>query len=208
MSDYETSEQVDEIAKALVAAQLSMKAALKDAKNPHLKNKYADLAAVREAVLPAFLAQGIAVTQGAAIGQAGYVAVVTQFTHISGQWMRSRVEVPYQEQKGTNIAQAYGSALSYARRYALSSMACVIAEDDDGNGAAPGVAPGVAGASAAPAQVAAPSAVPVGRDIALSIISDIRAAATMAELKAIAARVGKNPPPEVLEAYNVRKGEL
>lgn len=201
MSDYETSDQVGEFAKALVAAQISMKAALKDAKNPHLKNKYADLASVREAVLPAFLAQGIAVTQGAAIGQAGYVAVVTQFTHISGQWMRSRVEVPYQEQKGTNIAQAYGSALSYARRYALSSMACVIAEDDDGNGAAPGVGP-----AAAPAPAQAP--VSVSKDIALSIISDIRAAATMTELKAIAARVGKNPPPEVLEAYNVRKGEL
>lgn len=190
--DYETSTDIGEIAKALVAAQLAMKAAVKDAKNPHLKNKYADLASVREAVLPVFLANGIAVTQGAAIGQAGYVAVVTQFSHVSGQWMRSRVEVPYQEQKGTNIAQAYGSALSYARRYALSSMACVVAEDDDGNGAAP------------PAREPAP----VRAQAADDTIADIRAAESIEALRAIAARTGKYPAPEVLAAYNERKAEL
>lgn len=188
--DYETSEQINEIAKALVAAQLAMKAAVKDAKNPHLRNKYADLASVREAVLPVFLANGIAVTQGAAIGQAGYVAVVTQFSHVSGQWMRSRVEVPYQEQKGTNIAQAYGSALSYARRYALSAMACVVAEDDDGNGAAP-----------------ARDREPV-QEKTEAIIVAIRAAGSLEGLRAIAAQVGKSPPADVLAAYNERKAEL
>lgn len=190
MSDYETSEQIGEFAKALVAAQTAMKAAVKDARNPHLKNKYADLGSVREAVLPVFLAQGIAVTQGAAIGQAGFVAVVTQFSHISGQWMRSRVEVPYQEQKGTNIAQAYGSALSYARRYALASMACVIAEDDDGNGAAPAREP----APEAPASTAT--------------LAEIQAAPSIEALKAIAARVGKNPSREIVDAYNARKAAL
>lgn len=188
--DYETSEQIGEITKALVTAQLAMKAAVKDAKNPHLKNRYADLSSVREAVLPVFLAQGIAVTQGAAIGQAGYVAVVTQFSHVSGQWMRSRVEVPYQESKGMNIAQAYGSALSYARRYALSAMACVIAEDDDGNGAAPPTR------EREPVQAES------------TIITAIRTAGSLEELRAIAARVGKSPPADVLAAYNERKGEL
>lgn len=198
MSDYETSEQIGEFAKALVAAQTAMKAAVKDARNPHLKNKYADLGSVREAVLPVFLAQGIAVTQGAAIGQAGFVAVVTQFSHISGQWMRSRVEVPYQEQKGTNIAQAYGSALSYARRYALSAMACVVAEDDDAQ-------------SAAPTREPAPqteTSKQVNGEILRSVLADIRAAETLADLKAVATRVGKNPPPEVLAAYNDRKASL
>jgi len=197
MNDYETSEQIGEFAKALVAAQIAMPAAVKDARNPHLKNKYADLGSVREAVLPVFLANGIAVTQGAAIGQSGHVAVVTQFTHVSGQWMRSRVEVPYQEQKGTNIAQAYGSALSYARRYALSAMACVVAEDDDGNGAAP------------PRE---PTGEPVQAERQVNgraeVLADIRAASTIEDLRAIAARVGKSPPPDVLAAYNDRKAAL
>lgn len=202
MNDYETSEQIGEFAKALVAAQIAMPAAVKDARNPHLKNKYADLGSVREAVLPVFLANGIAVTQGAAIGQSGHVAVVTQFTHVSGQWMRSRVEVPYQEQKGTNIAQAYGSALSYARRYALSAMACVVAEDDDGNGAAPPREP-----TGEPAPQTETSK-QVNGEILRSVLADIRAASTIEDLRAIAARVGKSPPPDVLAAYNDRKAAL
>lgn len=192
VTDYETSSEMGEMAKALVKAQKAMPAAVKDARNPHLKNKYADLASVREAVLPVFLANGIAVTQGAAVGQAGYVAVVTQFTHESGQWMRARVEVPYQEQKGTNIAQAYGSALSYARRYSLAAMACVIAEDDDGNGAAP------------PARE--PAA--LSTDVEAAAIRDILAATSLDGLKAVAVRVGRNPTPAILDVYNARKAEL
>ena len=125
--------------------------------------------------------------QGAAIGQTGCVAVVTQFTHTSGQWMRSRVEVPYQEQKGTNIAQAYGSALSYARRYALASMACVVAEDDD-------------------ASTAAPTRDPAPTDEA-RLLAAIAAAPDVQALAAIAASI-RSPSQSVRDAYAARKAAL
>lgn len=48
----------------------------------------------------------------------------------------------------------------------------------------------------------------VNGEILRSVLADIRAAETLADLKAIATRVGKNPPPEVLAAYNDRKASL
>lgn len=200
MSDYETSAEIGDLAKALVGAQMAMPSAVKDAKNPHLRNTYADLGSVRAAVLPVFLAHGIAVTQGAAIGEAGHVAVVTQFTHVSGQWMRSRVEVPYQEQKGTNIAQAYGSALSYARRYALSALACVVAEDDDGTTAAPPRIP-VAVPWQPPAEPAAP-APPSREEQHLARLAEL---ATAGELAAFAAGVpADEKTPRLRAAFTAR----
>ena len=199
MGDYETRAGCGALAKALVGARMAMPSAVKDAKNPHLRNTYAALGSVRAAVLPVFLAHGIAVTQGAAIGEAGHVAVVTQFTHVSGQWMRSRVEVPYQEQKGTNIAQAYGSALSYARRYALSALACVVAEDDDGTTAAPPRIP-----VAVPWQPpAAAAAEPPSREE--QHLTTLARLATGAELAAFAADVpADQKTPRLRAAFSAR----
>ena len=49
--------------KALIKAQKEMGKALKNATNPHFRSNYADLKSVVEAVMPAFLANGFAVTQ-------------------------------------------------------------------------------------------------------------------------------------------------
>lgn len=187
--DHEQSNEVGEIAKGLVAAQLAMKPAVKDSKNPHLKNKYADLASVREAVMPALLQHGIAVTQGVGTGREGHVAVTTQLTHTSGQWMRARTEVPYTEQKGVNIAQAYGSVLSYARRYALLAIVCGTAEDDDAQQAT------------RPGPASAPS------DEEGPILEAIASAADVETLAKIAARL-KNPSQRVKDAYHARKNAV
>ena len=42
----------------------------------------------------------------------------------------------------------------------------------------------------------------------VAALAEIRAAESLADLKAVATRVGKNPPAEVLEAYNARKAAL
>jgi len=59
------------------------------------------------------------------------VEVETRLLHSSGQWMGDTITVPV----GKPDAQGVGSALTYARRYALASFAGVAPEDDDGNGA-------------------------------------------------------------------------
>jgi hypothetical protein len=125
------SDSLSTIAKALVAAQKVMGNASKDSKNPFFKSKYADLNAVREAVLPALNANGISVLQPT-IYIEGKKFVQTMFLHESGEFISGVTEVLSSKELD---AQAQGSGISYARRYGLQSLANVGAEDDDGEGA-------------------------------------------------------------------------
>lgn len=122
---------MSEIAKALVAAQLQMSRAIKDSNNPHFRSKYADLGNVMDACIPALNANGIAVFQPT-IDIDGERFVETVLIHTSGEELRCRVPLIV----GKNDMQGYGSAVTYARRYGLMTMAGVAPEDDDGNAAA------------------------------------------------------------------------
>jgi len=62
------------------------------------------------------------------------VEVETRLLHASGQWMGDTITVPV----GKPDAQGLGSALTYARRYALASFVGIAPEDDDGNAAVGG----------------------------------------------------------------------
>lgn len=117
------------IAKALVKAQASMSNPVKGANNPFFRSKYADLNSVREAILPVLNENGIVVLQPMVCID-GKNFVKTVLLHESGETIESYTEIVYSKQ---NDAQAQGSGISYARRYGLQSLACVGAEDDDGN---------------------------------------------------------------------------
>ena len=52
-----TSEQIGDLAAALAKAQAGMKNAVLNKVNPHYRSKYADLAGIRDAVIPALTAQ-------------------------------------------------------------------------------------------------------------------------------------------------------
>lgn len=122
------------IASALAVAQTQMGAALKNAKNPHFKRNYADLSSVMDACLPALNANGIAVVQPTGEDATGrYVETVLIHGESGGQ-LSCRVPLIVQK----NDMQGYGSAVTYARRYGLMSMAGIAPEDDDGNAAAKG----------------------------------------------------------------------
>lgn len=117
---------------ALAAAQAEMGPALKDAMNPAFKSKYADLASVMSACMPALSKHGIAVLQPAFDDEAGRY-VKTIFVHgESGEAVECRVPLIVAK----NDMQGYGSACTYARRYGLMGMAGIAPEDDDGNAAA------------------------------------------------------------------------
>ena len=115
---------------ALAAAQIEMGPALKDSTNPAFKSKYADLASVMAACLPALNKHGIAVIQPPVDDDAGRY-VKTILAHESGETLECRVPLII----GKNDMQGYGSAVTYARRYGLMSMAGIAPEDDDGNAA-------------------------------------------------------------------------
>jgi len=121
------------LAAALVKAQAAMVHADLDGKNPHFKSKYATLSAVVDAVKGPLTENGIAYLL-MPTPQPNGIEITVRFIHESGETMDcGAVFVPADK----NNAHGLGSALTYARRYALAT-ACGIAseEDDDGNLAA------------------------------------------------------------------------
>ncbi len=124
------SENTADISAALAKAQGAMEAAKFDKTNPHFKNRYASLAAVIDAIRKPLADNGLSYTQTQEIRDGGLV-LVTALRHASGQWIASEYPLPMSAKP-----QELGSALTYARRYSLSAIACIAAdEDDDAEGA-------------------------------------------------------------------------
>jgi hypothetical protein len=126
----ETSDDIMAIAKVLPKAQADMGEVFKTANNPAFKSKYADLAAVVEAVVPALNKHGITLLQPISF-DGDLVHVGTVLLHESGQWIRCVHSIPLSKRDAHGI----GSATTYGRRQGLSAMAGVAPEDDDGNAA-------------------------------------------------------------------------
>ena len=125
-----TSNNVTNLAKALLKAQTQMGAAKKDAKNPFFKSTYADLPTVMEVVKTPLNEAGVVVLQPAT-NRDGKNFITTTLLHAeSGEWMESETEVVTAKQ---NDPQAFGAAQTYARRFGLQAMLFIPAEDDDGN---------------------------------------------------------------------------
>lgn len=117
-------------AKAFVAAQKATEAVKKAATNPHFKSRYADLAEVVEAVVPALNANGIGVIQSPSF-DGELVGVTTVLIHESGAMAQATLRL----RPNKPDPQQVGSAITYARRYALLAMTGAAPEDDDGNSA-------------------------------------------------------------------------
>lgn len=126
------STEIGELTKALAKAQLEMQNPAFDSMNPHFKNKFASLVAVRNSVIPALAKHGITMTQEISTGDKG-PRVLTVLAHESGQWQEyGPLEIPVS--KGD--AQGVGSAVTYGRRYHMMAVAGVVGdEDDDANAA-------------------------------------------------------------------------
>ena len=129
----QTSTEVAELFAALATAQGKFTDIVKDKKARIESQKgsygyaFADLASYIEAIRPALAEAKLAVIQAPAIS-AGTVTVTTRIVHASGQWVESELTMPV----GQQTPQGIGSAITYARRYALAPMLCLAADDDDG----------------------------------------------------------------------------
>ena len=125
-----SSEQLEKLAEALCAAQGDMGGAVKGSNNPFFKSSYADLTSVIKAIKEPCFKNGLSYVQlphrdGNSIG------VVTRLMHTSGQWLEHEFTLPMV--KGD--PQAAGSAVSYARRYALQALFSIPSVDDDSESA-------------------------------------------------------------------------
>ena len=87
---------------------------------------YADLPTILEVINPLLKKHGLGFTQELDGG-----ALVTTIFHVeSGEFRASRADIPVQELRGMNIYQSYGSALTYFRRYTLSSALGIVTDKD------------------------------------------------------------------------------
>lgn len=130
--NLETSPTIGAIAAALAKAQGAMGVARKDATGRVGKDggrvyPYASLASVWDAVRAPLAANELAVIQTTEPAGPDSVCVVTTLAHASGEWFRGRLPLPVRQAD----AQGFGSALTYARRYALSAIVGIAPEDDD-----------------------------------------------------------------------------
>jgi hypothetical protein len=117
------------LVEALIEFQKDLPAVGLDSTNPAFKSKYASLGAVTKAVIPKLTEHGFAFSVGSFVDN-GVLVVDAHLVHESGE-SRS-LQFPITE----TLPQKVGSAITYARRYALAALTGVVAdEDDDGNAA-------------------------------------------------------------------------
>lgn len=133
----QTKIEASSLASAMALAFGEIDAATKGNENAAFKNggkasKYADINAVIDAIKPALINHGLFFTQHPQPHDRG-VQIETFLHHAGGESMSLGVLfVPASKQD----AQGFGSAMTYARRYALVTAFGVPVEDDDGNAAA------------------------------------------------------------------------
>ena len=134
-----SSEQINELSKALAAAQAEFPSFAKNktAKVRMRQEKgggeytfgYANLHTIIDAVRGPLTKHDLAIVQVLDADENGIAFLRTRVLHSSGQWLESSWQLRVQ---GT--PQERGSEITYARRYTLCALLCIAAdEDDDGN---------------------------------------------------------------------------
>lgn len=103
----------------------------KKSSNPFFKNKYADINVVLETLSPVLSDAGIVFVQTPNVLGTGANVLTTRITNCDNPEEFIEGHLPLVVSK--NDMQQLGSAITYARRYALVSMFGLEALDDDGN---------------------------------------------------------------------------
>jgi len=120
------SESIIELAKALSNFQGKMTSVKKDATNPFYKSKYATLDTIWETIRKSLSENGLSIAQTMNLIDNKSVLETTLY-HTSGEWISGTQLVnPVKDDP-----QSLGSAISYARRYSLSAILGIVADEDD-----------------------------------------------------------------------------
>ena len=122
-----STESIKELSAAMAKAFCEITGAENDKENGHLRYKYASLSSIIEAIKPAITKYGLWFYQ-IIHSVPGFAAVETVIMHSSGEKLSCGiVSVPVSK----NDAQGYGSGLTYAKKYSLSSAFGVSPDEDD-----------------------------------------------------------------------------
>lgn len=171
------SDTIGALALALSKAQADITGALKDSANPFFKSKYADLASCWDACRKQLAANELAVIQTV---EGDHLATI--LAHSSGEWVRSHCPIRAKD----DSPQALGSAITYARRYALAAIVGLAQIDDD-------------------AEAAQARNKPVTNP---AILAQISACTTPADLKALYLSLPESDRQAHVPAFDARKKAL
>jgi hypothetical protein len=139
----EKSNSIVNLTKALLAFHVKVGKIKKDANNPFFKSKYASLSNILDEIELPMQESGLVVSQL----PSGINGLTTMLIHAeSGEYIQSE----YFMQPVKSDPQATGSAISYARRYALTAILALNVDDDDANTATHGSSAPKQAAPAAP----------------------------------------------------------
>lgn len=187
---------------ALLSVQVVIKSAKKSSDNPYFKSKYADLSSVYEAVRKPFNDACILIQQvedeniipnGDSLLIKNYIITKLIFVP-TGEMIENRTEIVCKEK---NNPQAYGSAITYARRYGLMTVCGVDTEDDDGNSASTA------------SKSKQPEVLGLSKSKILDIIGHIEEAQSLEGLQNFFLNLGEyKKAREVVEAKDAKKKEL
>ncbi len=169
MANEERQRQAEQVYEfSMRQVQEEIEPVRKDAKNDHTKSKYATYNALDAAVRPIYTKHGFNLSfDTEETDKPDSVRVVCWVGHTNGHKVKRKVDIPApakgaQGREVMTATHAYGSALSYGRRYLLSMIFNIATmDDDDGNKA--GERPETrktAIASPPPAEKAAPHEIP------------------------------------------------
>ncbi|WNS74275.1 ERF family protein [Bacillus sp. DTU_2020_1000418_1_SI_GHA_SEK_038] len=131
------SESIKEIACALAKFQAEVKNPSNNATNPMYKSKYSTLDNVINTVKPVLAKFGLSYIQSPSTSEDGlHIGTTTLLMHESGEWIESDPIILPAYKLGKDAvkiydAQAAGIAITYSRRYSLSSLLGISSEDDD-----------------------------------------------------------------------------
>ena len=115
---------MSKIFKKLLEAKKQFTAITKDQKNPHFKSAYYDINDLHKMVDPILHDQGLLITSPIVDG-----VMTTKLIDVeTGESIESSFKIEY-----NSNPQKVGSEITYYRRYLLSSLLGLQAEDDDGN---------------------------------------------------------------------------
>ena len=122
------SPTIGKLAKALVSFQGDIAIVEKDSDGYNYA--YLSLGGLLETIRPLQKKYGIAITQHPISQGDGDLGVATFLLHESGEYMQSEFVMPTPKLSGANVTQQAGAALTYARRYAISAILRIAADED------------------------------------------------------------------------------
>jgi hypothetical protein len=123
-----------ETLQALIKVQSTIGSLTKGESNPFFKSKYVPLPDILNEIKPILNENGFFLLQEPLIDDQGREVLKTRLIHTSGDEISCVAPLKIEE-KERNNPQKYGSAITYMRRYSLTSLLGIAEEDDDGNSA-------------------------------------------------------------------------